>query len=82
MVGARIGVINMFHILMGFELHVCTFKTQEGIVKICVFHCLQILLKNIIHTQINIELQFIILMLKCLWVKYFNSATCFKISFP
>ena len=37
-VGARIGVINMFHILMGFELHVCTFKTQEGIDKICMFH--------------------------------------------
>ena len=37
-VGARIGVINMLHILMGFELHVCTFKTQEDIVKICMFH--------------------------------------------
>ena len=39
-VGARIGVINMFHIWMGFELHVYTLKTQEGIVKICMFHCI------------------------------------------
>ena len=28
----------MFRILMGFGLRVCAFKTQEGILKIYVFH--------------------------------------------
>ena len=52
-VGARIGVINMFHIWMGFELHVYTFKTQEGIVKICMFHYImyiQFYLKSMLST--------------------------------
>ena len=29
LVGARIRMMKMFHILMGFGLHVCAFKTHE-----------------------------------------------------